>query len=219
MLGDSANALVTDSNRSIQTRTLLPYSANTLRDIIRECHSLSSELIKAAETYANQSQLDESTDAEITLSALALNRNRRSVLIYHQQRLDTLKEIFWNKGGILSNAFGLETDTRKNMAPVDVSFAKNYSDLCLEFKTSWYGNRGSKSDPAVQLMDATDLLGGGTESEPPKDLYVSVRVLKDVGEIETMSGSRMSLTKGSQYYLAREEVENMVVMGLLEITE
>ena len=68
-------------------------------------------------------------------------------------------------------------------------------------------------------MDALDLVGGGTTMEPPRDLMVSIRVLKDIGEVEMGSGTRMSLDAGCQYYLPREEVEGLVVSGVVEIIE
>lgn len=119
----------------------------------------------------------------------------------------------------MRTAFGKDTEIRKHMGTHDEAFAKGYSDLCLSFKTSWYGGE-EEEDQGLQLMDACDLLGGGTEADPPRELMISVRVLSDeIGEIETVSGGRMSLNKGSQYYLAREDVENLVVMGALEIIE
>lgn len=119
-------------------------------------------------------------------------------------------------------AFGMGTEMRGKMVTVDEGFAKGYAELCLRFKTSWYGGDPDEEDEedggedGVQLMEAVDLLGGGTDSAPPRDLLVSVRVLKDIGEIETLSGSRMSLNKGSQYYLALDDVDNLIVQGALE---
>lgn len=219
MLGDASNSLITDSSRSLQTHTLLSYNTSTVRTIIRESHSLHAELVRASEEFSSQAEPTPGATAELIISALALQRNKRALLVYHRQRIDTLKEAFWEKGGMLALAFGSETDTRKHMAPVDEAFAKGYSDLCLAFKTSWYGDEEDERDPGVQLMDAVDLLGGGTEQEPPRELFVSVRVVEDVGEIETVGGGRMTLSKGSQYFLAREDVEPLVVMGALEIIE
>ncbi|SCV73337.1 BQ2448_7263 [Microbotryum intermedium] len=82
------------------------------------------------------------------------------------------------------------------------------------------GNAGAADEgQPTSLMDAINLLGGGTDQEPPKDLFLSVRVLKDVGEVETLSGARLSLTKGSQYFLPREDVEQMVVLGEVEVID
>jgi hypothetical protein len=167
------------------------------------------------------------------ISALALARNKRALYVYHQQRIDTIKDKFWEKGGVASNVFAQGMETRQNMTTFDEAFAKGYSDLCLQFKTSWYGRSRRRSPPEhtneddeeeeevelVQLMDAVDLFGGGTDISPPKDLMVDVRVTKDMGEVELLSGNRINLEKGKQYFLPREDVESMVVSGAVEVVE
>lgn len=218
MLGDHATALVTESHRSLQTRTLLTHSTPLIRLILLESHSLNTSLATASSIFSTQVQPTPGQIAELTISALALTRNKRALLVYHRQRMDVLKDRYWDKGGVLRDAFGAETECRKHMVPVDEGFAKGYSDLCLAFKTSWYGG-DEEGRGGVQLMDALDLVGGGTGGEPPRELMVSIRVLRDIGEVEMMSGSRMSLDVGCQYYLPREEVEGLVVSGMVEIIE
>lgn len=240
MLGDSAQALITESSRSLQTRTLLPYSTPLVRSIIRESHSLSASITHTAAPFVGTQGVAPTpgVSAELTISALAMNRNKRALYVYHQQRLDTLRERFWEAGGVLSAAFGNATETRRNMTTVDEAFAKGYADLCLSFKTSFYAapatnkrpydpygmdedeeeDEEEEGDPTC-LMDAVDVLGGGTALSPPKELMVDVRAMKDVGEVELLSGNRVNLRAGQQYFLAREDVEAMVVAGEVEIVE
>ncbi|GAA5865106.1 hypothetical protein JCM8547_007714 [Rhodosporidiobolus lusitaniae] len=239
LLGDSAQQLVVESHRSQQTRSLLPYATSTVRTVIRESHSLSQSITTTAAPFVGTQGVapTQGVSAELTISALALNRNKRALLVYHQQRVDTLREKFWEHGGVLSAAFGSETETRRNMTTVDEAFAKGYADLCLKFKTSEYrvgGGRRRDEDSMwrdfdeeeeedeeefISLMDAVDVLGGGTNVAPPKELMVDVRVVRDVGEVELLSGNRVNLTQGKQYHLAREDVEAMVVAGDVEIIE
>lgn len=221
MLGDHAQALVIESNRSIQTRSLLPYNTSTVRSIIRESHSLSDTLTAASEVFTSQVELDRGSEAELTISALALNRNFRALLVYHQQRLETLQEKFWERGGGLRAAFSAEEapETRKHMATVDVDFARGYAELCLAFKESYYGDPADETDPPVQLMEATQVLGGGTTAPPPRDVFVSVRVVGEDRMVDTKSGSMLSLHKGSQYYVPFEDVEDMLVDGTVELIE
>ncbi|KAK4049236.1 DNA replication protein psf1 [Microbotryomycetes sp. JL221] len=159
------------------------------------------------------------TQAEMTISALVLQRNKRALLLYLHQRIDTIKEQFWLRGGSVSSAFGQDTDTRRHMAPVDEAFAKRYNELCLSYKSSFFEDADYPGMEGPQLLDVVDLLSGGTEAEPPRDLFVSVRVIKEVGDIETVSGAKLSLNKGSQYYLQRDDVENLVVQGYVELIE
>ncbi|GAA5895905.1 hypothetical protein JCM6882_001408 [Rhodosporidiobolus microsporus] len=232
MLGDSAQQLVVESHRSQQTRSLLLYNNTTVRNVIRESHSLSQSITATAAPFVGSQGVapTQGVSAELTISALALQRNRRALCVYHQQRVDTLRDRFWEHGGVLSAAFGAETETRRNMTTVDEAFAKGYSDLCLAFKTSFYGGGAGggghgmfddedEDDEEIQLMDAVDVLGGGTNLNPPKELMVDVRVLKDVGEVELLSGNRVNLMQGTQTFLAREDVEALVVAGEVELVE
>lgn len=235
MLGDNAQQLVVESHRSIQTRSLLPYNTHTVRTVIRESHNLAQSISQTAAPYeASQgARPTPGVSAELIVSALALARNKRALYVYHQQRIDTIKDKFWEKGGVASNAFAQGMETRQNMTTFDEAFAKGYSDLCLQFKTSWYGEsyRRTQRDEFMdeddeendedlhQLMDAVDLFGGGTDISPPKDLMVDVRVTKDMGEVELLSGNRINLEKGKQYFLPREDVEAMVVSGAVELVE
>jgi len=71
----------------------------------------------------------------------------------------------------------------------------------------------------------TDVELGGS-LEPPRDLYVEVRVLKDAGEIQTEYGyvrrlnelmSRViTLTKNSQLYVRQADVERLIQQGYLQ---
>lgn len=228
MLGDQAQALVQDSSRSQQTGTLLPYATTLIRSVIRESQSLSSSILATAEAYqaSQANEPDLSVQAEMTVSAVALRRNHRALVVYHTQRADILRDALWKAGGQRSIAYGAQTQTRRHMATVDEVFARGYADLCLAFKTSYLADPDDRSDDqrgqashATSLMDAVDLLGGGVDAPPPKEVNVTVRVLGDVGDVETASGARLSLTRGSQYFLPREDVENMIVGGLVEIID
>ncbi|KAM0756136.1 hypothetical protein T439DRAFT_21609 [Meredithblackwellia eburnea MCA 4105] len=221
MLGDHGLALVVESNRSIQTKSLLPYNTATVRNVVRESHSLSDSLTLASEIFTSQVEYDRGSEAELTISALALNRNMRALLVYHQQRLETLQDKFWERGGVLRQAFSEEEapETRKNMDPVDINFTQAYAKLCVDFKESYYGREMDEEDPPVQLMEATSLLSGGTTEPPPKEFLVSVRVIGEGIVLEAKSGNVLSLHKGSQYLVPYEDVEDMLVMGTVELIE
>lgn len=206
MLGDLANILVTDSHRSQQTRTILAYNTTTVRLISREAKSLDDQLVMAAEIFENtQVEYDEGQAAELTITALALRRNRRALSVYHHQRCDVIVDKLWEAGGLVGTAFKSNTDSRKHLATVDEAFAKAYETLLLEYR----------NDDGL----ATDILSGGVdEMLPPVELFVKVRVIKEVGEIETANG-KIKLTKGSQYFMNRDEVANLIVQGFLEVID
>lgn len=212
MLGDQAQSLVSESLRSEQTSSLLPYNTPTVRQLIRESHSLSSELTLASALFASQLSPDEGTSAKLTITALALGRNKRALLCYHLQRLDLLRDKLWAAGGVKGAAYGQATDTGRHMTDHDAAFAKGYYELVAGLKTSMCGEVG--------LDEAVDLTAGGVELGPPRELMVNVRARKEVGEVLLpVSLKRVVLSKGSQYYLPRAEVDAFVVAGELEIVQ
>lgn len=53
------------------------------------------------------------------------------------------------------------------------------------------------------------------DQQPPKDLFVEVRVLRDCGEIMTENGL-VNLEANSTHFLRRVDVEQLIRQGLLE---
>lgn len=56
------------------------------------------------------------------------------------------------------------------------------------------------------------------DQQPPKDLFIEVRVLKSVGKIMTDAGE-VRLDKNTVHFLPRSDVELLVRQGVLEQTE
>lgn len=92
---------------------------------------------------------------------------------------------------------------------------RQYSDLLAAYKGQWTD------------IDLTGSL------EPPRDLFIDVRVLKDAGEIQTEYGyvvgvvlcvwihanaafSAITLTKNSQFYVRQGDVERLIAQGYLQ---
>lgn len=240
MLGDHGNILIVDSSRSLQTRNLLAFNDTTLRLLTRESHSLAEDLARASEVFTSQVELAEPDVATMTINALALQRNKRAALVYLNQRTEIMKEKIWDSAGLVGVAFPLGGEGRAHMAPIDEIFAKTYSSILFDYRNStlptdddemyernkrapWGPKLDRSGQPILKkryrLFDAVDILSGGTEHlQPPRELYVNVRVIKEVGEIETKRG-KLVLARGSQYYLVRDEVEALIGQGYLEVVE
>jgi GINS complex subunit 1 len=60
--------------------------------------------------------------------------------------------------------------TTSSLSPEEAEYARQYSDLLAAYKGQWTD------------IDLTGSL------EPPRDLFIDVRVLKDAGEIQTEYG-------------------------------
>ena len=214
MLGDESQKLVLDAHRSEQTRSLLGYNTDAVNAAIRESRD-SADTIQGLYDENGLLPHPEFEQAHILVSGL--RRNYRNFLIYHQQRLDTLKDKYWEKGGLLRVAFNSNTDSRKNMTTADEAFIKDYHQLCQKLKLSYYEDADEPGMQGPAMMEAFDILSGGVDAEAPSDILVTVRVLQDAGNVETGSGARLNLTKGSQYSLPQEDVEEWVVNGYVEI--
>jgi len=50
---------------------------------------------------------------------------------------------------------------------------------------------------------------------PPKDPYIQVRVLEDIGEV-SLGDHSVSLTKNSLHFLRRTDAEQFISQGLME---
>ena len=112
-----------------------------------------------------------------------MRRNKRCLLTYHQVRVQKLEEICWTGQDALnqppiaqeprnspSQSTGPEHAGSSSLSPEEEEYGRRYSDLLAAFKGQWTD------------IDITGNL------EPPRDLFIDVRVLKNAGEIQTEYG-------------------------------
>ena len=115
-----------------------------------------------------------------------MRRNKRCLLAYHRVRSDKLEEMCWGGKDVLdqeqqspngsrqaeSERAGLNSDTgnSSSLSPEEEEYVRQYSDMLAAYKGQWTD---------------IDLTGS---VEPPRDLFIDVRVLKDAGEIQTEYG-------------------------------
>jgi len=126
----------------------------------------------------------------LSLANQSLKRNKRCLLAYHYHRLKKLEEFCWELGHIpqelLPNLSSLETDFSTEYQSIINNYASNFTGIDLS-----------------------------SSLEPPKDPYIEIRVLKDCGEIYTENGL-VTLSKNSQHYLRRTDVEHLINEGYLK---
>jgi GINS complex subunit 1 len=200
-IGELSTQLVTESLKSQQTNLLRPYADALVRSLARETRSLNDQ-IEAAQQVFSQIEQDEGQICALLISALSLRRNKRALLVYHNQRLDKLKALFWSSGGQVGSILAQDRETRKNMAPSEVDFIRGYAQLAIDYKACF-----SKT-----ALDLTAPVMG----HPPKELYVQVRVLKDIGDVDTEWGT-VSFTKDSLVFVRRPDVERLILNGYLQV--
>ena len=122
----------------------------------------------------------------------------------------------------ISNAL---SQTLSNLSPEESEYVRRFSELVSRFQAggSIYGGTpyfsetstdGYSEPPRILPPRWTDIDITGPLT-PPKDLFVDVRVLRDAGEVQTEFGS-ITLTKGSQFFVKRSDVERLVQQGYLQ---
>ena len=124
----------------------------------------------------------------LLVNHLCMRRNKRCLLAYHRVRTDKLEEMCWSGVDVLERQQqqqqqqnqqhpnnpggegGAEGANASSLSPEEEEYVRQYSDLLAAYKGQWTD------------IDLTGSL------EPPKDLFIDVRVLKDAGEIQTEYG-------------------------------
>ena len=202
MYGDQALRLVRDSRRILSLTTLPPPQSAIVRQILQEINALDASANNILQSLSSTSSIQEDYPSEacaILINHLCMRRNRRCLLANQRLRAYRINEMVWNEGEI-----------KGILSPEEEEYARGYALLVAGLKGRW-----------------TDVELGGS-LEPPKDLYVEVRVLKDAGEIQTEYGYHslpifhvniarvITLTKNSQVYVRQADVERLIQQGYLQ---
>lgn len=144
-----------------------------------------SNILQAFNGSFDPSQ-DPATACTLLVDHLCMRRNKRCLLAYHRTRTDKLEEMVWNGSDVLEIAaqqrreggsgggagadLGSGEGNSSSLSPEEEEFVRQYGDLLAAYKGQWTD------------IDLTGSL------EPPRDLFIDVRVLKDAGEIQTEYG-------------------------------
>jgi GINS complex subunit 1 len=190
--GELATQLIIESRRSTQTDTLLKYNDSMVRTIIRE----QRDLEKAVATLNLQD--GRPPPPPLLIIQTAINRNKRCLLAYHSHRVDRLRDMYWAVGGALPHILSNQ-DIRSKLSPHEVDYLRQYNSSVMEFRSEF-----------SHELDITASI-----TNPPKDLHVLVRVIRDCGVIQTELGS-IDFQKGQRFMVRRADIEHLIVQGYLE---
>lgn len=110
-----------------------------------------------------------------------------------------LDRFAWDNNGLdlLNGIDGVEQNA-SDLSHHEQEYLKEYSTLITDLKSG-------------ELADI-DLSGS---LEPPSDVFIDVRVLKDGGEIQTEYGA-FNLIKDSQFFVRQSDVERLIQQGYLQ---
>ena len=178
---------VQHAKRTQSLAHLPPYQTELVRAVAREVRDLDKDVGIILEPFAGSfnPSTEPATACALLVNHLCMRRNKRCLLAYHRTRTDKLEEMCWSGIDVLerqqpqqAGKAGNADETGKmggdgassSLSPEEEEYVRQYSDLLAAYKGQWTD------------IDLTGSL------EPPQDLFIDVRVLKDAGEIQTEYG-------------------------------
>lgn len=180
-----------------------------MRAVTREVRDLDRDVNRILEPFqgAFNPNDDQPTACALLVDHLSMRRNKRCLLAYHRVRAEKLEAMCWEGKDVLEQQHQQQlqqgpndangTASQSSLSPEEEEYFRQYNDLLSGYKGQWTD------------IDLTGSL------EPPKDLFIDVRVLKDAGEIQTEYGA-INLTKNSQFYVRHGDVERLIAQGFLQ---
>ncbi|KAI1385072.1 GINS complex, Psf1 component [Hypoxylon trugodes] len=212
MYGDLGIKLVQHAKRTQNLAHLPPYQTELVRAATREVRDLDKDVTDLLEPFQGSFNPndDPATACTLLTNHISMRWNKRCLLGYHRTRTDRLEELVWKGYDVVDLAGQQVRDGSANapgpgagdggtssLSPQEEDYVRQYSDLLAAYKGQWTD------------IDLTGSL------EPPRDLFIDVRVLKDAGEIQTEYGA-ITLTKNSQFYVRQGDVERLIAQGYLQ---
>ncbi|KAL2004079.1 hypothetical protein VTN02DRAFT_584 [Thermoascus thermophilus] len=208
MYGELGNKLVQHAKRTQTLAHLPPYQTEMVRAVAREVRDLDKDVARLLAPFEGtfNPSAEPATACALLVDHLCMRRNKRCLLAYHRVRAEKLEEMCWNGVDVLEQQQPNETEegpmssqsgNQSSLSPEEEEYFRQYSDMLAAYKGQWTD------------IDLTGSL------EPPKDLFIDVRVLKDAGEIQTEYGA-INLTKNSQFYVRQGDVERLIAQGFLQ---
>jgi GINS complex subunit 1 len=134
-------------------------------------------------------------DSLAVLQSNFINRNKRGVLAYLNYRVSKLEALRIEHGPDIPPHYS-------NQLSIDeVDYFRKYSGLV-----------GDYSRKVSKYLDLT------TDIEPPKELFIEVRVKEDIGDVILPVTGQRNFKKNTVQLVRREEVATLVRQGALQQT-
>ncbi len=179
----------------LQRSDWLPtYDEDGVRQVLEEVNKITTGFIEHLTSLKCSSirDLSEEDRPFAEYSQICAKRNIKYMHAYFTHRLGKLRGLRWETGALLPDKLQKDTLSTREQ---DYFHAYN---KCL-----------TKYNEDIGIDLTSDL-------EPPRDLFVEIRVLVSCGEIVTESGP-VSLDQGSTHFLRRSEVEHLIRLGHVEM--
>lgn len=177
---------------------LTPFNDELLNEVIKEC----SENFLALQSLIRKMQ-EEGLDFQTTRNAdhygalinhLSLTRNKRCLMAYVYNRAEMIQNLAWTVGLRL---FELPEEIQEKLSHLEKDYFRRHSAALESYMSK------------VDLNLNVDMV-------PPKDPYIKVRVLDDLGEGIVVSDKAANFARHSMHFLKRTDAEPYISRGLME---
>ncbi|KAK4758898.1 hypothetical protein SAY87_020199 [Trapa incisa] len=192
MYGRKACQLVKEFATS-EKEQLKPFNDDLFDQVIKECDSHNLGIQSSV-----RKMQDEGLDTQTTRNAdfngavihhLSLVRNKRCLMAYIYNRAEVIRSLRWKLGRVLPE------EIVKRLSNSEKEYFKAYSGALDHYMND------------INLDLTVDMV-------PPKDPYIQVRVLDDIGEV-LLTDRSANLARYSMHFLKRTDAEPYISQGLM----
>lgn len=176
---------------------LKPFNRELFGRVIEECnehHNALQSLIRKMQEEGLDVQTARNADHYGALiHHLSLTRNKRCLMAYVYNRAEIIRDLSW-KVGLLHE---LPKEIQEKLNDSEEEYFTNHS-------------KALKSYMSQMGLDVNK------DMVPPKDPYIKVRVVEDVGGGIMLSDKSANFPRHSMHFLKRTDAEQYIARGLME---
>ena len=137
--------------------------------------------------------------AHVIVTRKKMERNIRCVLAYLQTRMNRVERFAWESGKHIPDHL------LENLSDNELRYFQNYVENLDSYNKSISSMLGADSGNIDLTVDLN----------PPKELFIEVRVNKDVGTITLPESGEINLQKNTTIKLRRNEAEALIKRGIM----
>lgn len=178
---------------SSESGQLSAFNTNLFAQVTEECnfhfHQLQSLLSKMQEEGSDNQTARNADHFGALIHHLSLVRNKRCLMAYVYNRAEVLRSLCWMVDP-------LPEEIQEKLSSSEKEYSKNHSATIKSYQSE------TDLDLAVDMV-------------PPKDPYIKVRVLDDIGSV-ALSDQIANLARHAILFLRRTDAETYISQGLME---
>ncbi|XP_010257599.1 PREDICTED: DNA replication complex GINS protein PSF1 [Nelumbo nucifera] len=193
MYGKGASQLLKELSSS-EPGQLKNFNTDIFEEVIKECithHLALQSLMRKIQEEGLDIQTTRNADHfGAVIHHLSLMRNKRCLMAYVYHRAEIIQSLRWKVGPVLPE------EIQEKLKYSEEEYFRNHSAALMEYISE------------LDLDLTVDMV-------PPKDPYIQVRVLDDIG-FALVGDQSLNLTLHSMHFLKRTDAEQYISQGLME---